>query len=155
MKVGGLFGSSPCDVRQGLVRNEFLKEALCRRNKNAVDHCLLPPPVKENSATFGIVVAECLESRKVFSLDLCGVLHFNCDELRGRVDDEVNLQSRPCSPEIERVAFARIVEPGAKMLMDESFKSHAVDFLRAVERTFRTECAIYAGIEEVDRKSVV
>ena len=38
VKVGGLFGSSPCDVRQGLVRNEFLKEALCRRNKNAVDH---------------------------------------------------------------------------------------------------------------------
>ena len=75
--VGGLFGFTPCGVWQRLVRNEFLEKSFYRRNKDAVDHRLLPSPVQENGATFGIVVAECLESCKVFGFDLCGVFHFN------------------------------------------------------------------------------
>ena len=141
---------SPIGIRQRFVGDDFFEESLYRGDKNPVNYRLLPSSVENERATFGVVLLECLETCEVFGSDSRGVLHFDGDKVRWRIDDEIHLQPGARTPEVERVAFAGIVEPCAEMLVDKPFESHPIDFLWPVQWPFGTECAVNSGIEEVE-----
>ena len=140
---------SPIGVGQRFVGDDSFEESLYWGDKNPVNYRLLSSSVENERATFGVVLPECLDPREVFGSDSCGVLHFDCDKVRRRIDDEIHLQSGARAPEIESVSFAGIVEPCAEMLVDKPFESHPVDFLWSVQRPMGTECAVNPSIKEV------
>ena len=141
---------TPVGVGQRTVWYDFLQESFNGDGQNPIHYHLLASSVEKNRPAFGIVLSECLEPGEVAGFDFCGVFYLDGDKLPWRVDDEINLYAGTRPPEVERVALAGVVEPCAKMLEDESFEGHAVDFLRPVQRTFGSKCAIDSGVEEIE-----
>ena len=140
----------PIGVRQRFVGNKFADESFDRCCQHAIDDCLLASPVKNDGSAFGVVLTESLESSEVFCPDPGSVLDFDGDEVGWRIDDEIDFQSGACAPEVECVALSGIVEPCAKVLVDKSFKSHAVDFLRPVQRPLWAERTVNPCIKEIE-----
>jgi hypothetical protein len=112
----------------------------------SVDEDLFGAAIDQTRAALRVLLLEGLQRADLFAIDFFAVFHFKDEEMRGTVDDEVDLYPAPRSSKIELGLALRIGDPRPQVLRDAPFQSMPIDLLPPIQRTLGSEGSINTGV---------
>lgn len=116
---------------------ELLEESSDRHAADSAEVQSIRSSVEQQRLAFRIICRKRAQRCYVGGSHRAGVLDLYCPETRAAVHHEIHFYARTRSPEVQGVVLARVGDPRAQVLGDESLQRCPSDLFRTVQRTSR------------------
>lgn len=138
----------PCGLTRKLPRPQLKQKCFAGHAQHAVALEPFFAAVQQVTPTLRIVFGKACKCTNIFWTDAARVLHFDGEQSRLAVNDEVNFSLRTGLPIVQLVFATRVIAPDTQMLGDQVLQRSAIQFALRIEWAGRSVGAKYSRIKK-------